>query len=108
MTPKEALQELLSKKTRDNELEKIITGGNEAVVAWDYICKCLRTPWPEAEPLLAKDTYWAVAYAIDFLKAPFEMAHTKIFEKSIYNQIMVNKYKHFLNEIYYDYSEWII
>ena len=48
------------------------------------------------------------AYAVDFLKTPFEMAHTKIFEKSIYNQIMVNKYKHFLNEIHYDYSEWII
>lgn len=108
MTPKDALNELLSKKTRDKELEKIIINGNEAVVAWDYICKFLRKSWPEAESLLATDTYWAVAYAIDFLKAPFEMAHKKIFEKSIYNQIMVNKYKHFLDEIKYDYSEWVI
>lgn len=106
MTPKEAWQYCRDKKERIPELEKIVLDSNDSAEVYNYICFVVNGPFPEAEPILKTDTYWSVAYAIHFLKSPFEMAHAKIFEKSKFNQIMVNKYKGFLDDIGYDYSEW--
>lgn len=106
MTAKEAYEELKKIKKRDRELEQIIIDSGDSSIAYYYVCHCLNDIWPEAEHVLATDTYWAVAYATSFLKRPFEIAHPKIFEKSEFNQIMVNKYRHFLDEQNYDYSEW--
>ena len=108
MTPKEAWQYCRDQRQRIPELEKIILDSNDPNEVYNYVCFVVRGPFPEGEHILKTDTYWAIAYAIDFIKRPFEIAHVKIFEKSQYNQIMVNKYKGFLDDIGYDYSEWII
>jgi hypothetical protein len=108
MTAKEACQICRDKRQRIPELEKIILDSNDSSEIYNYVCFVVRDVFPEGETILATDTYWSVAYAIHFLKAPFEIAHSKIFERSEYNQIMVNKYKGFLDDIGYNYSEWII
>ena len=109
MTPEEAYEICSkSKGERIHELEQIILNSNDSNIVYNYVCFIIRGPFPEGEDILATDTYWSVAYSINFLKAPFEKAHKKIFEKSDYNQIMVNKYKSFLDNIGYNYSEWML
>lgn len=108
MTPEEAYELCKSKGERIHELEQIILNSNDSNIVYNYVCFIIRGPFPEGEDILATDTYWSVAYSINFLKAPFEKAHKKIFEKSDYNQIMVNKYKGFLDNIGYNYSEWML
>jgi hypothetical protein len=108
VTPEQAYETCKNKGKRILELEQIILNSNDSNIVYNYVCFIIKGPFPEGEEVLATDTYWSVAYAINFLKVPFEKAHIKIFEKSEYNQIMVNKYKSFLNNIKYDYSEWLI
>jgi hypothetical protein len=108
LTPEEAYETCKNKGERIPELEQIILNSNDSNIVYNYVCFIIKGPFPEGEEILATDTYWSVAYAINFLKVPFEKAHVKIFEKSEYNQIMINKYKDFLNNIKYDYSEWLI
>ena len=108
MSPKDALKICKDEQRRISNLEKIILDSNDSTIVFDYVCFVVKDRFQEGEEILANDTYWAVAYAVHFLKAPFEGAHSKIFESSQYNQIMVNKYKGFLDDIGYDYSEWKI
>ena len=108
MTPEGVCKYCRDHKKRIPELEQIILNNNDSAMVYNYVCFLIRGPFPEGEGILATDTYWSVAYAINFLKAPFEIAHSKIFERSEYNQIMVNKYRGFLEDIGYNYSEWII
>lgn len=108
MTPEGAWKYCRDHKKRIPELEKIILDSNDPNEVYNYVCFVVHGPFPEGEHILKNNTYWAIAYAINFLKAPFEIAHSKIFERSQYNQIMVNKYKGFLDDIGYNYSEWLI